>query len=63
MTTQELNQVINEITRPDFDHVSKTYSRGLFLNVAYSKERHTINLNTTYEEACAIITSLRKQNQ
>lgn len=60
MTTEELNNVIRELCRPAFSHVSKTYIFGEFINVAWKREKHTINIYVSYEVAQHIIKSLRK---
>lgn len=61
MTTFDLNQIINEITRPEFKPVSKTYLRGVFLNVAFRSVRCTIDLKTSHSDAVRVINELRDE--
>ncbi len=60
MTVQELALLINTAVRPEFDHVSKTYHYGIFLNIAYGKSRHTFNLDSNYSVSYHILQSYRK---
>jgi len=64
MTPVQMRELIREISRPAFNHVSKfsycgTDDEAPFLNMMYGKNRYEFNLDTDYEYAKAVINKLR----
>ncbi len=60
MTGSEINQLIAIACRPEFNHCSKTYMRGLFLNIAGPNGRLYVTLQGNYSACYEGLQKLRK---
>ncbi len=60
MTGSEINHLIEIACGRDFDHCSKTYWRGLFLNIAGPNGRLYVNLTGNYSACYQGLQKLKK---